>query len=246
MNASAWLKLLGTLSGPDIADPFSEYTKLLLNEDVQSMAKLKEATKREAYAREVELVMAQKERAIAAMREEKESAESDADLKFAHADALTRTLKNSPPSNPCAEIELPDNSTPLEIAAAQIVGKFKDTKETFMLTSPMQLTVFRNGKFSKEAHIGAEDFEPLSAYAGKRGEIILTFKPVMTASYLHMEMSMSEAKKHLAGFREYAAENLVDCMEPIAAAKREVEQQKAAAEIEEKSETYKEMGYGSW
>ena len=75
---------------------------------------------------------------------------------------------------------------------------------SLMLTEPLTLTVKKANKpgdgYSKKAHTGGEEFQPVRCYAGKRGALIYVFKPLAVAEYVEMEMSESQAKKSLSGF----------------------------------------------
>ena len=241
---------------PDVSEYFADYTvKSAVNNDKDAPVKFEDLLRIEEPPKKIPKKIFKKEPIwpvaedpLHSYKEEKDNAGAEEIMKRilkaryeekAEVEALKR-LKEAE--------SVTEDSEPLDLAAAEVAKRLKETEESFMLVSPMQLTVYRNGKFSKEAHVGSEDFKPLSAYAGKRGEIILTFKPVMATNYIHMEMSMPEAKKHLSGFREYAAENLADCMAPIQEAKEKIAEKKREAEIKEKSETYKEkgIGWGDW
>jgi hypothetical protein len=124
--------------------------------------------------------------------------------------------------------------------------KFKASKETFMLTAPMVLTVKRPKGYSKSNHIGSEDFKPLRAYMGKKGKIIIVFRPVMTADYEEMEMEEAQAKQHLMGFEEFFKEAMWGVREQLSDFHKRaaLEQEKAA--LTDRFETYKDLGFGSW
>ena len=124
--------------------------------------------------------------------------------------------------------------------------KFKASKETFMLTAPMVLTVKRPKGYSKANHIGSEDFKPLRAYMGKKGKIIIVFRPVMTADYEEMEMEEAQAKQHLMGFDEYFKEAMWDVREELDAFHKKSADEQEKAALSDRFETYKDLGFGSW
>ena len=78
---------------------------------------------------------------------------------------------------------------------------------SLMLTEPLTLTVKKANKpgdgYSKKAHTGGEEFQPVRCYAGKRGALIYVFKPLAVAEYVEMEMPEAQAKSALSGFETW-------------------------------------------
>lgn len=124
--------------------------------------------------------------------------------------------------------------------------KFSRNKETFMLSAPMVLTVKRAKGYSKENHIGSEDFKPLKAYLGKKGQIILTFKPVMTTNYTEMEMEETQAKQHLMGFKEFFNEAMSGVKVDLEDYRKTVADSKEKEALKDRFEIYKNIGFGDW
>lgn len=121
---------------------------------------------------------------------------------------------------------------------------------SLMLNEPLTLTVKKAGKpgdgYSKKAHTGGEEFQPVRCYAGKRGALIYVFKPLAVADYLEMEMPEAQAKKALSGF-ELWLKGIVDA--ELDRGRKEAQQASALKAEREKladrAEKYGE-GFGSW
>jgi len=128
----------------------------------------------------------------------------------------------------------------------QINEILRDTSESFMLTGPMTLTVLkRDGKYSRMPHVGGEDFRPEKAYFGKRGSLIIVFRPVMSQPYEFMEMTAAEAKQHMLGFTPFYRDKIDEAVGEELQAAKAAENEKAAEKThEERATKYNE--YGSW
>lgn len=142
---------------------------------------------------------------------------------------------------------LTDEEKALEQLAEEITQAFSGCSETFMLAAPMALTVKKmNGTFSKQAHVGSEDFRPVRAYLGKKGKFIYVFKPVMISEYAEMEMDETQAIANLIGMREWMGTKVGNTAkrrdELRAALLKTVE----AKKLEDRYETYRDLGFGSW
>ena len=128
-----------------------------------------------------------------------------------------------------------------------LAEKFADSKETFLLSGPATLTVKKGedsaSGYSKVPHIGGEDFKPVSAYMGKRGNPIFIFKPVMASGYSFMEMSEKDARAQLVGFKEYLSE--IDYYDFMTEYGRRLTKIKDGKAIEAKGEQYSGE-FGSW
>lgn len=134
-----------------------------------------------------------------------------------------------------------------EEGLAAINEALQTTGETFMLGSPETLTVKRNnGVYSKQAHIGSEDFKPHSAYLGKRGKIIYVFKPVMVAEYEFMEMDENAAREKLIGFKEWSKEKLAEVQMKIAETRASQALEKDKAAMAKRADDYAHLGFGEW
>lgn len=94
--------------------------------------------------------------------------------------------------------------------AQEMTDAFKElqgdtTIDACRLTSGESLTVLTRvtaggGSYAKVGHIGGEEFIPSEAYVGKKGKILVKFKPTSVASYVVMEMPADEALTKLEGF----------------------------------------------
>ena len=120
---------------------------------------------------------------------------------------------------------------------------------TFFLGEPLYLAVRRkDGGFSKQAHIGGEDFIPSGSYVGKKGTLIFKFVSKDVANYVEMEIGEEQAYKSLSGLREYIHDITGGELERIKneaidIAALEVERKK----MESNSKAYDdEFGFGSW
>ena len=135
----------------------------------------------------------------------------------------------------------------LEALAEEITKAFAGCGETFMLASPMALTVKRkDGTYSKQAHIGSEDFHVVRAYMGKKGKFIYVFRPVMIADYVEMEMDETQAQANLVGLREWMGSKLGDIRKRRDELRAELAKTVEAQKLEDRYETYRELGFGSW
>jgi hypothetical protein len=135
----------------------------------------------------------------------------------------------------------------LELLAEEITSAIKATTETFMLSSPMALTVKKpNGGYSKVAHVGSEDFQPARAYLGKRGKLIFVFTPVMVSEYAEMEMDEASAKANLVGFKDFLKESVGSIEAKVAQIKVNLAAKQETAKMADRAETYKNIGFGSW
>lgn len=135
----------------------------------------------------------------------------------------------------------------VEAEIEAINEKIASCGESFMLMSPETLTVKKpNGTYSKKAHIGSEDFKPLSAYMGKRGKLIFVFKPIMVADYLEMEMDENSAKEKLMGFKDWCRENIAAVSTTIAETRAEQALEKEKEAMAKRSEEYAHLGFGEW
>lgn len=153
----------------------------------------------------------------------------------------------NPESNP-PKTAIPETIAALDELAQKVSKAMKESKETFMLSSPVFLTVkLHNGSYSKKAHVGMEDFKPVRAYIGKRGKMIFTFQPVMVADYAEMEVDETQAFSNLNGFKEYLNQALGASFATLraeiqTALSNEAEKEKLA----DRYDTYKDIGFGSW
>lgn len=154
-------------------------------------------------------------------------------------DKITRTAEG--------DAESDELQKELELLAEKVTEVLKASNETFMLSAPETLTVKRaNGAFSKQAHIGSEDFAPAKAYVGKRGRMIFVFTPVMVAEYVEMEMDENQAREKLMGFKDYLKENMGDIHAMLAEARANAATREERKSLESRSEAYKDIGFGSW
>jgi len=74
----------------------------------------------------------------------------------------------------------------------------------FKLNGPHNLTTkSRAGAYRKHDVNGGEEFAPVSCYLGKRGDIIVCFKPRSAMPWATMEMTLDEAIESLDKFLIY-------------------------------------------
>jgi len=145
------------------------------------------------------------------------------------------------------QVKKTEEELALDELAKKMSEAMKRTQETFMLSAPASLTVRKsNGAYSKAAHVGMEDFQPTSAYVGKRGKIIFVFKPVMVADYVEMEMDEQQAFAHLNGFKDFIRENVGDLHRLQSEIKVEMAKKAEEQKLADRFETYKDLGFGSW
>lgn len=144
-------------------------------------------------------------------------------------------------------VEQTEEELELDLLAEEITGIFASTTETFMLSSPMALTVKKpNGGYSKVAHVGSEDFQPVRTYLGKRGKLIFVFKPVMVSEYSEMEMEEASAKANLVGLKDFLKEFVGDIESRTAQIRAQLASKQEQAKLADRHETYKDIGFGSW
>lgn len=112
---------------------------------------------------------------------------------------------------------------------------------TFTLSAPASLTVLKeDNNYSKQAHIGGEEFKAVSAYVGKRGAIICVFTPVAVERYTQMEMPYNDCVTSFRGFRSHATDvGATGKLAIVTDAKKRIAQ---AIELEEKSKVYADFG----
>jgi hypothetical protein len=140
-----------------------------------------------------------------------------------------------------------DEELALDELSKKMTEVMKQTEETFMLSSPIALTVRKStGTYSKQAHMGMEDFQPVSAYVGKRGKMIFVFKPVMVADYAEMEMDEAQAFANLSGFKDFMREKVGDLQKLQSEIKVQMAQKAEEQALASRAETYKDLGFGSW
>jgi hypothetical protein len=144
-------------------------------------------------------------------------------------------------------VEQTEEELELDLLAEEITSIFASTTETFMLSSPMALTVKKpNGGYSKVAHVGSEDFQPVRTYLGKRGKLIFVFKPVMVSEYSEMEMDEASAKANLVGLKDFLEEFVGDIEAKTAQIRAQLAAKQEQAKLADRHETYKDIGFGSW
>lgn len=144
-------------------------------------------------------------------------------------------------------VEQTEEELELDLLAEEITAIFSATTETFMLSSPMALTVKKpNGGYSKVAHVGSEDFQPVRTYLGKRGKLIFVFKPVMVSEYSEMEMDESSARANLVGLKDFLKEYVGDIESRAAQIRAQLAAKQEQAKLADRHETYKDIGFGSW
>lgn len=144
-------------------------------------------------------------------------------------------------------VEQTEEELELDLLAEEITAIFAATTETFMLSSPMALTVKKpNGGYSKVAHVGSEDFQPVRTYLGKRGKLIFVFKPVMVSEYSEMEMDEASARANLVGLKDFLKEFVGDIETRTAQIRAQLAAKQEQAKLADRHETYKDIGFGSW
>jgi hypothetical protein len=159
-----------------------------------------------------------------------------------------RGLEEFKMSKKAEEDQPSEEELALILMCEEISEALSKAEETFMLSSPMTLTVKKpNGSYSKVAHIGSEDFSPHSAYLGKKGKIIFVFKPVMVGTdYTHMEMEEQQAVASLMGFKEWLRENVGDTQAKLRDIRQESAKKAEQEKLADRFETYKDLGFGTW
>lgn len=120
----------------------------------------------------------------------------------------------------------------------------------FMLNQPHTATMkTRLGKYIREPLIGSEEFTAVSAYMGKRGKIIIMFKPRdihVASKYSFMEMDAETARVAMTGFAAYMDSKLdVDFNEQLRRINEEEGREVREAHFRQKANQYAES-FGSW
>lgn len=127
-------------------------------------------------------------------------------------------------------------------------GANADGINTCSLTGPESLTVTTEGRgYSKLPHLGGEEFIPDTAYLGKRGKVIVCFKPRDAAAYSTMEMPIEEALVKLDGFSIIANDlEGPPLMERLKGLKREESKLREQEKMKDKFVEYADIGFGSF
>lgn len=145
------------------------------------------------------------------------------------------------------EVELSEADAALDELAANLTSALGAKSETFMLNTPLSLTVKKaDGRFSKRPHVGGEDFAFERAYRGKRGKLIFAFKPVMVSEYVEMEMDTSNAFDALTGFKEFLQEHFGKLDDALGDINKMQADHKEAERLADRNEKYAALGFGSW
>lgn len=148
------------------------------------------------------------------------------------------------------ETEL-DDATDLEAALADLAADLTAHYNSFdpeqlnscTLLGPEQLTVEVTGRgYKKVAHMGGEDFIPNSAYVGKRGKIIVVFRPVGAASYQTMEMAADDAVSNLSAFEALSITEGGDYKTRMKAISLKAVKLKEREAVKDKAEDYPDFG----
>lgn len=86
---------------------------------------------------------------------------------------------------------------------------FDLTGTTFKFEGPCQAVVkLRNKEFKTQSFIGDEEFKATACYMGKKGKVIVSFKPVAPQVFAFMELELGKANKLLKGFERFVTEAL--------------------------------------
>lgn len=174
----------------------------------------------------------------------------DAYMKHLRAVGIASPIKREPTITGMeADIIMIDDmeNLSLDSVADQITEYFASSTQTrLMLNEPHQLTVKKaNGQYSKKAHIGGEEFIPLRAYLGKRGQIIYVFRPADAADYAELEVTEKEANELLDGFVAFM-KKAPDLREAMTSAKKIAADAAEREKLAGKAEQYADLGFGSW
>lgn len=126
-------------------------------------------------------------------------------------------------------------------------GEFSLDPTAFAMNTPKSLTVWKNAVeadgrtgYSKHAHIGGEEFIPTKAHVGKKGHIIVTFKPVQAEPYAWMEMPLTDCLNELAGFQQHFVRSELSVK--WAEAQNAKQTAKKTADLEKFGATYNDFG----
>ncbi|MDY7537539.1 hypothetical protein QN372_00090 [Undibacterium sp. RTI2.1] len=112
------------------------------------------------------------------------------------------------------------------------------------LRAPTNLTVVCPKGFSKQSHIGGEEFTITDARVGKKGKIILSLRPKDATNYSHAEVLLDDAKQQLNGVMETLETALPGFDDFIKGVKVLEVQKKEVAEVAVKMKDYQD--FGSW
>lgn len=131
----------------------------------------------------------------------------------------------------------------MEEVATHLTTEWGAHPPTFSLRAPTSLTILKeDNTYSRQAHIGGEEFVAVSAYVGKRGAIICVFTPVATERYTKMEMPFNDARENLRNFREHVTDiGATGKLAVIAQSKARIQQ---AQDLEKNATVYPD--FGAW
>ncbi|MFT4064364.1 hypothetical protein [Paraburkholderia sp.] len=124
---------------------------------------------------------------------------------------------------------------------------FAQNPQTFALASPQKLITQKGKDFRHTAFIGGEEFTPVSARLGAKGQTLILFKPVDPSDFEFLEVPETACRKTFgAHFASYLRETLGDVAEDVAELEKERRQKAERERNAEKFETYGDLGFGSW
>jgi hypothetical protein len=143
------------------------------------------------------------------------------------------------------------DTTEIDPTLAEIVAQYGDAfsgePKNFSLTAPAKLITKKGTEYRHTPFIGGEEFTPISAYVGKKGQVLILLKPVDPSDFELLEVPEKQCPNVFgAAFKTYMREVLADALdkkEELAAQSAQLAERTRNAD---KFETYGDLGFGSW
>jgi hypothetical protein len=159
---------------------------------------------------------------------------------YQHESLTPFELEDQMAAIPAAEVD-----PQLKALVDRYEAAFAESPQSFSLSAPQKLITQKGKDFRHTAFIGGEEFMPVSARLGAKGQTLILFRPVDPSDFEYMELPEAGCVKAFgATFSTYLRETLADVLEEKgaldAAQRTKVEQERNAANYE----TYGE--FGSW
>lgn len=139
--------------------------------------------------------------------------------------------------------------TDMDAQLADLVAQYGDafalSPQNFSLTAPMKLITKKGKEYRNTSFIGGEEFVPASAYVGKKGQTLITLRPVDPSDFEFLEVPEKQCPKVFGpAFAAYLRETLDDILEKKDELVTQVSRQNEIARNAQAMEQYD--GFGSW
>jgi hypothetical protein len=145
-------------------------------------------------------------------------------------------------------LDTPDG-TEVDGQLAELVGQYADAfnqaPQAFSLTAPMKLITKKGKDYRNTVFIGGEDFRPVSAYVGKKGQTLIMLKPTDPSDFEYLEVPEKQCRKVFGPhFDTYLRETLKDVLEKKEEIAAQASRQNELARNAQAMRQYD--GFGSW